>query len=91
VLPFAGIAEVWLRGNKAGANKVGQMANVVTPGKTAKGADATHGTPINGATRNIPLGLKNESHFLQASQELKDALHKKGFMMYQLVFGVVRC
>ena len=34
--------------------------------------------PINGATRSVPLGFKDDAQFLQAARELQDALKSSG-------------
>ena len=36
------------------------------------------GVPINGATRNVPLGFESESQFLTASKELNDVMSAHG-------------
>jgi hypothetical protein len=42
------------------------------------GAGKLSGVGINGATRNVPLGLESESQFLKASQELREIMSAQG-------------
>ena len=57
-----------------GMVRLGGTAGDVTP----LGNASVAGVPINGATRNVPLGFESESQFLSAAKQLQDAMRANG-------------
>ncbi|MFT3898567.1 MAG: hypothetical protein QM719_12910 [Thermomonas sp.] len=86
VVGARGVASEWSSVNSARSALYNSKAAVLNAGQPAslngvKALDQwalANTTPINGATRSVPLGFESEAHFMTAADELQNALRASG-------------